>query len=117
MAKEVVLESLFIIVIEDIRANGNVISRMGEGISNFRMDASIRVTMLMGNRKDLENINGPMENIMKENGLMGSNMDLVLGWESKETNMLGNGNLGRQMEKEFMFGLMEIGIKGSLSNV
>jgi hypothetical protein len=79
MEKEAVLVSLFIIVIGDMKANGNAISRTAKDISNFRMAAFIKAITLMGNLKDLGNINGLMGNIMKENGLMDLSMALALG--------------------------------------
>lgn len=59
------------IIIDCMKASGNVIIDMGKDIKNFLINVYIKVTISMGNLKELGDIVGLMENFMKENGLMG----------------------------------------------
>jgi hypothetical protein len=57
-----------------------------------------------------------MENIMKENGLMGLSMGLECGEDIEEIPTKGNGSLGNLRAMEYILGLMEINMKDSSRN-
>ena len=88
-----------------------MITNMGEGFRCFPMGQSIRESILMENLKESENINGLMENFIKDNGLMASNMVQECGKELKVIVMQVSGEWEKLKVTEFMSGSMAIAMK------
>lgn len=117
MEKDMDMELFCTLTIGFIKDNGNVTTKMEWDFNCFKMDAFIKVLMLMGSLKGWESISGLMANFIKDNGSAASNMDLECGMEPKVTTMSDNGNLERLMAMEYMYGSMEIDMKANLNNV
>ena len=58
---------------------------MGRGMKSFKMDAFIKVYILMARFKGLASICGRMGRFMRENGSITRNMELECGRMKKET--------------------------------
>lgn len=92
------------IIIDCMKASGNVIIDMGKDIKNFLINVYIKVIISMGNLKELGDIVGLMENFMKENGLMGWSKVQECGEVQRGIHILDNGSLEKQMAMEFIHG-------------
>ena len=88
-----------------------IIINMEKAIKNLIMVLSIKVLILKVNLRDMEDTLGIMDNLIKANGLMEWKMVLVYGEDLKEILILGNGKMEKQMDMEYILGLMEIDIK------
>ena len=88
-----------------------IIINMEKAIKNLIMVLSIKVLILKENLRDMEDTLGIMDNLIKANGLMEWKMVLVYGEDLKEILILGNGKMEKQMDMEYILGLMEIDIK------
>ena len=111
MERGMVKELCCTIMIGSIKDFGKMITNMGEGFRCSPMGQSIRESILMENLKESENINGLMENFIRDNGLMGSNMVQECGKELKVIVMWVSGEWEKLKVTEFMSGSMAIAMK------
>ena len=116
-AKDMEREFCYTRIFELMKATGNVILNMEKATKNLLMGAHMKEIMLMENLKELGSMYGPADSSMRDNGLEARSKDLECGEELKVIPILDNGKEERQMDMEFIHGLMEIAMKGNLKIV
>jgi len=99
-----------------MKVNGQTIKRKALDVKNLLMDATIKVIIRMESLMVQDVILGQMENITKENGLMGLSMALECGEVIEEIPTKENGNLVNLRVMVYIHGLMEISIKDNSKN-
>ena len=68
--KSKVQESWSIMMVDFMKAHGKMITKMVLAMKNLKINLNTKDSMPMGNLMVLENINGLMASIMKDNGKM-----------------------------------------------
>lgn len=117
MENDMEKESWSITPVESTKATGSAILSMEKAMKNFKMGLFTRDSSSMVNLKGWVVCSGLMASFTKASGLLVLNMVLVCGMELKETATLVNGNSGKPMATEYMYGLMEIDMKDNLNKI
>jgi len=86
-------------------------------MKSLQMDPFIKETMFRGSRMVVADINGLMENYMKDNGKMGLKMALEYGEDQREILISESGEKGKPKAMVFTLGLMAIDMRVNLKIV